>query len=187
MTRKQVGILLAVLGVLVIGAGSMSTASVSQTEQSVPQVIADPFCATSDDSVNLVEAGVMKQQDHVHATWTFASRLPARAVVKADLAAQDGKYHWLLLADVEAGHVSRIETLDSVSNQVVGYDVSGASTSSRVIGDQVQVIVPLPGVPDTFSWYAAAAVQPADTSDMRSAAFAAFCPAGWLAQYPPAA
>lgn len=187
MTRRQVALLLGVLMALTLGLTMMSTASVPKIEEPVSQVIADPFCATSQPTMSLQQATLSKHDGDVTMTWTFQDALPASLITKVDMASTDFKYHWLVFAEIDGGRLTRISTLDTVSNQLVGYDVPGGSATGRIIGKQIEVTAPLPGAPENVSWYAAAALPVAGVNDLRTMPFESFCPAGWLAQYPPSA
>lgn len=187
MTRGQVAVLVGVLAAIVLGLASMSTASVTQVQQPLQQTIAEPFCATSEPRVSLQSATVVKRGMDLTSTWQLSSIPASRVALKVDLASSDFKYNWSVFAVVDGGAVVQVATLDTVSNQLVGYDVAGSAVTSRVIGDSVEVSAPLPGAPDTFSWFAAAGLGAAGQQDLRTLEFASFCPAGWLAQYPPSA
>lgn len=187
MTRRQVSVLAGVLVALVIGLASMSTASVPDVQQPLQQTIAEPFCATSEPRVSLKSATIVKRGTDLTATWQLSSLPASRVALKVDLASNDFKYHWSVFAVVERDAVVQVATLDTVSNQLVGYDVGGNAVTSRVIGDQVEVSAPLPGAPETFNWFAAASLGGTGQQDLRTLEFASFCPAGWLAQYPPSA
>lgn len=187
MNRSQIALLAGLVCVLALGLGSMSTASVPDVEQPVAQTIADPFCATTRDDVVLDAATVIRRDSDLSVTWRFAGPPPPRAVVKVDISSTDFRYHWLVAASVENGRVAHVQTLDTVSNQVVGYDVTGVSTAGRIIGNQIEVTAPLPGAPTSFNWFAAASADARNVSNLTLAGFVSFCPAGWLAQYPPSA
>lgn len=177
----------AFLAMVALMLGQMSTATVIRSAPPPVQTIADPFCATSQEDLTLEATTVVKQEADITVSWRFADPMPSALLVKIDLASNDFKYHWVVSAVVEKGAVSRIETLDTVSNQPISYQVGSGLTTARVMGHWVEVTVPLPGAPEVFSWFAAAGPMADDPTDLAAAQYVAFCPAGWLAKYPPSA
>lgn len=184
MTRWQISALIAMAALLALTVGSMTVAVAPQQAQPVVQSIADPFCATSDRGVKLSAVTVLKAGRDVSITWRFARELPDRAVLKLDLESEDLKYHWVVMAELDSGFVPRVETIDTVSKQRVGYVPAGSAATARVIGEQVEVTAPLPGAPDVFNWFAGAGAKPVAETSLDAVELTSFCPAGWLATYP---
>lgn len=185
MSRGQVGLLGLLLLVSVIVVGQMSAAVVPKVDQAATQTISDPFCRSTDGTLQLLAASVRKSGEDVKVSWDFKPSMPTSAIVKVDLASIDFKYHWLVMAALRNGEVGDIQTLDTVSKQRVGFKPAGAATA-EIVGHKLEVTAPLPGAPSAFSWFAAAAEGADATEDLSQANFSAFCPAGWLASYPPA-